>query len=90
MCPLPTFAPAVHLVDDELRVEEHPDALDPEAAGELETFDEGPVFGDGVDGGSDPFGDLGDQVAVGVPENDPDGALGWIVDGPGAGTIRIQ
>jgi hypothetical protein len=49
---------AVYLVDHELRVNEHPDALDSATAGELETFDESPIFRNGVDGGSDPFGDL--------------------------------
>jgi hypothetical protein len=34
----------VHLVDYELRVKEHPDASDAATAGELETFNESPVF----------------------------------------------
>src|SRR5829696_8088214 len=49
---------AVYLVDHELRVKEHPDALDSATAGELESFDESPIFRNGVDGGSDRFGDL--------------------------------
>src|SRR4051794_27466606 len=49
---------AVYLVDHELRVKEHPDALDFVTAGELESFDERPIFRNGVDGGSDRFGDL--------------------------------
>ena len=39
---------AVHLVDHELRVEEHPDALNSAAAGELETLDQGSVLGNGA------------------------------------------
>jgi hypothetical protein len=49
---------AVYLFDHELRVKEHADALDSVTAGELESFDESPIFRDGVDGGSDRFGDL--------------------------------
>jgi hypothetical protein len=60
------------------------------AAGELESLDESPIFRNGVDGGSDPFGDLSNRVTVGVLENDSDRTLSWIVDGPGAGTVCIQ
>ena len=49
---------AVYLVDHELGVKEHPDALDSATAGELESFDESLILRDGVDGGSDRFGDL--------------------------------
>ncbi len=74
----------VYLVDHELRVKEHPEALDSATAGELESFDESPTFRNGVDRGSDPFGDLGNWVTVGVPEDDSDRTLSWIVGGPGA------
>ena len=81
---------AVYLVDHELRVKEHPDALDSATAGELESFDESPIFRNGVDGGSDPFGDLSNWVTVGVAEDDSDRTLSWIVGGPGAGTVCMQ
>jgi len=81
---------AVYLVDHELRVKEHPDALDSATADELESFDESPIFRNGVDGGSDPFGDLSNEVTVGVPEDDSDRTLSWSVGGPGAGTVCIQ
>lgn len=42
---------AVYLVDHELRVKEHPDALDSATAGEPESFDESPILRNGVDGG---------------------------------------
>jgi hypothetical protein len=80
----------VYLVDHELRVKEHAEALDPATAGELESFDETPIFRNSVDGGSYPFGDLGNWVTVGVPEDDPDRTLSWAVGGPGAGTVCMQ
>jgi hypothetical protein len=46
---------AGYLVDHELRVKEHPNPWDSATAGELESFDERPIFRNGVDGGSDPF-----------------------------------
>src|SRR6266498_3723767 len=81
---------AVYLVDHELRVKEHPDALDSATAGKLESFDESPIFRNSVDGGPDPFGDLNNYVTVGVPEDDSDRTLSWIIVGPGAGTVCIQ
>ena len=81
---------AIYLVDHELRVKEHPNALDSASAGELQSFDESSVFRNRVDGGSDPFGDLGNYVTIGVPEDDSDRTLSWIVRGPGAGTVCIQ
>src|SRR5680860_524212 len=80
----------VYLVDHEFRVKVHPDALDSATAGELESFDESPIFGNGVDGGSDSCGDLSNLVTVGFLEDDSDRTLSWIVDGPGAGTVCIQ
>ena len=62
---------AVYLVDHELRVKEHPDALDSATAGELESFDESPILRNGVDGGPDRFGDLFNQLTIGVPETTP-------------------
>jgi hypothetical protein len=81
---------AGYLVDHELGVKEHPDALDSVTAGELESFDESPILRNGVDGGSDPFGDLRNWVTFGVAENDSDRTFGWIVDGPAAGTVCMQ
>lgn len=62
---------AVYLVDHELRVKEHPDALNSATTGELESFDESPIFRNGVDGGSDPFGDLSNWVTVGSLRTTP-------------------
>src|SRR3954447_1032744 len=87
---LPNFRAAVYLVDHELRVKEHPDALDSATAGELESFDESPIFRNGVDGGSDPFGDRSNWVTVGVPEDDSDRTLSRIVGSPGARTVGKQ
>ena len=64
--------------------------MDSATAGELESFDESPIFRNGVDGGSDPFRDLSNRVTVGVPEDDSDRTLSWIVDGPRAGTVCLQ
>jgi hypothetical protein len=81
---------AVYLVDNELRVKEHPDALDSATTGELQSFDESSVFRNGVDGGFDPFGDLSNYVTVGVSEDDSDRTLSWIIGGPGAGTVSFS
>ena len=40
----------VYLVDDELRVKEHPDPLDSATAGELESFDQSSILRNGADG----------------------------------------
>jgi hypothetical protein len=80
----------VYLLDHELRVKEHPDALNSATAGELESLDESPIFRNRVDGGSDPFGDLSNYATVGVSEDDSDRTLSWIVGGPSTGTVCIQ
>src|SRR3954454_15405820 len=88
--PLANPRAAVYLVDHELRVKEHPDALDSATAGEFESFDESPILRNGVDGGPDRFGDRSNWVTVGVPEDDSDRTLSRIVGSPGARTVGKQ
>ena len=90
MCSLPTFARPFTWSTTSSESRNTRNALDSATAGELESFDESPIFRNGVDGGSDPFGDLSNAVTVGVPEDDSDRTLSWSVGGPGAGTVCIQ